>query len=224
VASPLTHRHSLLQIGRWGFYQLYHRWAWTYDAVAAVGSLGRWYDWVSTVIPFVLGPRILEIGPGTGHLLETLSTEKGLRTVGIDESKQMLRVAQARTGNQTPLVRALAQALPADAESFDTIVSTFPASFIRDARAIREYDRALRPGGRLVILPAAELDGNTLPAKLMAWALVFAGEAPRDSRGAISRSLLAPLERAGFRVLLHELKVGASKVFVIVATKAVSPA
>ncbi|NMC80811.1 MAG: hypothetical protein GYA59_15725, partial [Chloroflexi bacterium] len=32
---------------------LYHSFAWTYDGVAAVVSLGRWKGWVYSVIPFL---------------------------------------------------------------------------------------------------------------------------------------------------------------------------
>ena len=39
-------------------------------------SLGRWDDWIQTVIPYVRGLSILEIGHGPGHLQIKLMGEK----------------------------------------------------------------------------------------------------------------------------------------------------
>jgi ubiquinone/menaquinone biosynthesis C-methylase UbiE len=217
-------RHLGRRIGRWLFHGLYHGWAWAYDAVAAVVSLGRWYDWVMSVQPFIVGPRVLEIGPGTGHLLEALIASEGLRVYALDESQQMLHLARRRNAGKLPLVRGRAQNLPIKSATFDTIVSTFPADFIRDAQAISELDRALRPGGRLVVLPAAQIVGAGPWERLMAWALALVGEAPRDSRGVVSTMILPPLRHAGLEVELHELMPPASVVFVIVSTKPAPPA
>ena len=62
---------------RFLFHQFYHSFAWTYDFVAAVVSIGRWNDWTRTLTPFVQGTEILEIGPGPGHL-QRLLRDKGL--------------------------------------------------------------------------------------------------------------------------------------------------
>ena len=53
---------------RFFFYLLYHSFAFAYDLVAASVSLGRWKDWVLSVVPFIEGNRVLEIGHGPGHL------------------------------------------------------------------------------------------------------------------------------------------------------------
>jgi ubiquinone/menaquinone biosynthesis C-methylase UbiE len=50
------------------FHLLYHPFAFTYDLVAAVVSFGHWKDWGMTVLPFIEGTRILELGHGPGHL------------------------------------------------------------------------------------------------------------------------------------------------------------
>ena len=46
-------RSFIQRAGQWGFQQLYHAWARSYDTVAAIVSLGRWYDWVSAIQPFL---------------------------------------------------------------------------------------------------------------------------------------------------------------------------
>ena len=91
------------------FLLLYHQFAFTYDLVAAVVSFGRWKDWVMSVIPFIEGNRILEIGHGPGHLQRALLTfrhgshgpdvlsggqARGMVAVAIDESAPMSRLAK----------------------------------------------------------------------------------------------------------------------------------
>ncbi len=131
----------LRRVSLWGFRNLYHGWAWAYDAIASFVSLGRWYDWVGTVQPYLLGPRILEIGPGTGHLLEMLAATPRLRPLGVDKSRQMLRLARNRCGDQVPLLRAVVERLPLKGAAIDTAVATFPPSFVREAGAIQEMKR-----------------------------------------------------------------------------------
>src|SRR5215208_4276905 len=70
------------------FRLLYHQFAFTYDLVAAAVSFNRWKDWVMSVLPFIEGNRVLEIGHGPGHLQRALLSQN-LFTVGIDESAQM---------------------------------------------------------------------------------------------------------------------------------------
>ena len=74
------------------FHLLYHQFAWTYDWVAAIVSLGRWKDWISATLPYLDGPLVLEIGHGPGHLQVALQA-KGIQAVGLDASAQMGRQA-----------------------------------------------------------------------------------------------------------------------------------
>ncbi len=69
---------------RFFFRLLYHQFAFTYDLVAAAVSFTRWKDWVMSVLPFIEGNWILEIGHGPGHLQRILLS-RNLFTVGIDE-------------------------------------------------------------------------------------------------------------------------------------------
>ena len=78
---------------RFFFHLLYHPFAFTYDWVAAIVSVGRWKDWVLSVIPFIEGTRILELGHGPGHLQRVLLS-RDLVAVGLDESAAMGRLAQ----------------------------------------------------------------------------------------------------------------------------------
>jgi len=76
----------------WFFHLLYHQFAWMYDFVAWVVSLGKWKHWVYQVIPFLEGDYILELGHGPGHLQKKL-LGRNSRTFGIDASLQMGNLA-----------------------------------------------------------------------------------------------------------------------------------
>ena len=101
---------------RFFFRLLYHQFAFTYDLVAATVSLGRWKDWVLSVLPFIEGNRILEIGHGPGHLQRAL-LDRNLLAVGIDESPQMGHLAKrnltrffrSKAGNQNDKLDAYTQ-------------------------------------------------------------------------------------------------------------------
>src|SRR5512143_1827971 len=93
---PVTLLMSLLRrFLRLFFWHFYHGFAWTYDVVAAVVSIGRWNDWVRAALPYVEGARVLEIGHGPGHLQLDLR-QTGRQVMGLDESRQMGRLARNR--------------------------------------------------------------------------------------------------------------------------------
>src|SRR5690349_17890774 len=132
------------------FYLLYHPFAFLYDLVAATVSFGRWKDWVMSILPFLHGTRILELGHGPGHLQHIL-VNRGLSSFGLDESPQMGRLAQRKLGSDSRLSRGLAQSLPFTDHSFDTIVSTFPTDYIFHQQTLSEVHRCLSGGGRLIV-------------------------------------------------------------------------
>src|SRR5512137_187881 len=105
----------LLKSGfRLGFHLLYHQFAFTYDAVAWLVSLGKWQAWGRTALGRVRGPRVLEVGHGPGHLLIALA-RSGWRPIGIDLSPQMIHLAQQnirRAGVHAPQVQCRVRALP----------------------------------------------------------------------------------------------------------------
>jgi ubiquinone/menaquinone biosynthesis C-methylase UbiE len=142
---------------RWLFARFYREFAWTYDAVAAAVSGGRWADWGRASLPELRG-RVLELGCGTGNLQRSLQQSRSHWAVGIDPSPQMLAITRRKLAHAAlavQLARCAAQALPLAAASFDSIVATFPTEYILDPTTLAEIRRVLRPGGRLVVLLAA---------------------------------------------------------------------
>ena len=142
---------------RWAFARFYREFAWTYDLVAAAVSGGRWGAWGQAVLPYVRG-RVLELGCGTGNLQRVLVHRRDLWAAGLDVSPQMLAIARrklAASGQPGSLARAVAQALPFSATSFDSIVATFPTEYIIDMATLAELRRVLRPGGGVIVALAA---------------------------------------------------------------------
>jgi ubiquinone/menaquinone biosynthesis C-methylase UbiE len=152
-------RRAYRSLYGWATERLYHELAWGYEIVAWVVSLGRWDVWRCQALDHVIGRRVLEIGFGTGVLLET-AVDRGMPIFGADPSPEMQRAAtrrMRRSGRGAPRVRATAQLLPFADGSFDTVISTFPSGYIFDPDSLSEVTRVLSRSvdgggsGRLVI-------------------------------------------------------------------------
>ncbi len=214
--------HPLARTLRFLFYLLYHPFAWSYDLVSATVSLGRWQDWVRTVIPFIEGTRVLELGHGPGHLQRILLS-RGLFAVGLDESRQMGRLAKKRLSGgsmQFRLSRGLAQSLPFPAASFDTVVSTFPSNYIFEASTLLEVYRTLENGGRFIVLPVAWIIGKKLTERYAAWLFRATGQAPSEPVEMISEKFKEPFIQSGFQTKVEQVEVKSSLVLIVVADKA----
>ena len=140
----------------WGFTGLYTRFAWLYDRIALLVSAGRWQRWVLAALPALRG-RVLELGCGPGHLQAQALPPGVTALVGLDVSRQMLRLAR-RHAPHAALVRANALSLPFADGSFETVCATFPAAYLLAEETQSELRRVLTAGGQLVVI-----DGGTLP-------------------------------------------------------------
>jgi len=94
--------------------------------------------------------RVLEIGVGAGANLPFYGPSVS-EIFGLDPSERLLRKA-LKTGSFSPL-EASAEAIPLDAGSVDTVVTTWTLCSIPDAHAaLAEMRRVLKPGGRLLFV------------------------------------------------------------------------
>jgi ubiquinone/menaquinone biosynthesis C-methylase UbiE len=201
------------------FYRLlYHRMAWTYDLVAWGVSVGLWREWIGTVLEFLEGPRVLELGHGPGHLQRELLHRGAFRSVGLDLSRQMgeMAIRRLRRQNLQPaLVNGEAQSLPFLDASFDQVVATFPSEYIADPHTLAEVRRVLADQGTLVILPAAYITGKRVRERAAAFLFRITGQAPQVDEQAL-KSFAA---QGGFDVHLERRTLQTSIVLVIIARK-----
>jgi demethylmenaquinone methyltransferase/2-methoxy-6-polyprenyl-1,4-benzoquinol methylase len=106
------------------------------------------------------GEDVLEVASGTGaQLVRLASANAGGRTVGVEPSQGMRaqargRIDDAGLADGVEVIDASALDLPFADQSFDLLVNGYMLDLLpRDEipRALSEFKRVLRPGGRLVL-------------------------------------------------------------------------
>ena len=140
-------------------------------------SMGRWSrqlapDFVAFAALDQIGTAeaVLDVGCGTGSLLETLVANAGWRRIaGIDASELYLEAARHRvTDPRIELQTADAAALPYPNASFDAVLSQLVLQFVSDpAAALADMRRVVRPGG--VVAAAVWNSGGGMPHQRMFW-------------------------------------------------------
>lgn len=197
------------------FHWLYTTFAWAYDLVAGVVSLGRWKKWVLEALPPTVSCPVLELGFGPGHLLEALSL-KNMDVYGIDLSKQMCSLAQKRlqkSGYDAKIYRASSDAIPFASQSFSTIVSTFPAPFIFTDTTAEEIYRVLSSEGIFVVLLSVHMNGSSLPERFMR--SVFRWAEPQQIDQDNVEALFSAYLRVGLIPSLEVLPIGNDEMLLI---------
>jgi len=111
------------------------------------------------------GSRVLDCACGTGDLSEAFADAGAAEVTGLDFTPQMLDIARHKA-TRTPArpgragvryVQGDAMALPFEDRSFDAVSIAFGIRNVaQPERAIAEFLRVLRPGGRLVVLEFAD--------------------------------------------------------------------
>jgi ubiquinone/menaquinone biosynthesis C-methylase UbiE len=204
------------------FKMLYTRIAWSYDLIAAFVSLNRWQAWGTSILKFIKGKNVLELGCGTGHL-QTRLIESGYCPIGIDISSQMVRLASHRIKRFNPnkyqpvIVCGSAMRLPFVDEAFENIVSTFPTAYIFAADALSEIHRVMTTNGLFVVLISAWITGKSLPERAMAWFFKLTGQSPPE--GNDLTPLLKQLDEAGIDAQLIWRDICFSRILFIYGVK-----
>ncbi|MCF6244409.1 MAG: class I SAM-dependent methyltransferase, partial [Sulfurovum sp.] len=137
----------------------------TYDKANRVLSMGIDIQWRKKGCDKafeILGKKSLgqvtDVATGTGDLLiywKEQAAKNGVtieKYVGVDPSVGMLEVARSKV-DFAEFIEGKAQALPVDDESSDVISISYGIRNVVDrVEALQEFNRALKPGGLVVIL------------------------------------------------------------------------
>ena len=120
----------------------------------------RWASYITATLRETLrrleikpSDRLLDIGCGTGSLLQAISTKyPSINLVGLDISKEMLKVACNKQIKKCNFIIGQALHLPFHSKSIDIVVSCNAFHYWRKPEAsLLEIVRVLKPQGRLVI-------------------------------------------------------------------------
>jgi ubiquinone/menaquinone biosynthesis C-methylase UbiE len=174
-----------------------------YDRLAPAYD-SRWPDYIGASVRETLrrldlraSDRLLDIGCGTGVLLERVRRERPVALLaGIDISAGMIEMARRRLGPAARLTVADVQRMPFGTSSFDVVVSTSSFHYWPSPSAgLAEVRRILRPGGRLVI---TDWCSDYLACRLYDLLLRLVDRAHR--RAYSSRECIQLLSGSGYRL------------------------
>ena len=143
------------------FTRIAHR----YDIMNRLMTAGQDVHWREQVIRqagLKPGANLLDLGAGTGDLArEALKQHPEAKVVAADFTLEMMRVG--RLNGNLPWSAADALNLPFGEKTFDAVVSGFLMRNVGDIQgALKEQYRALKPGGRIVILDTTKPKRNLL--------------------------------------------------------------
>jgi phosphatidylethanolamine/phosphatidyl-N-methylethanolamine N-methyltransferase len=133
--------------------QRYQRLSAYYDRLEGLTER-RYRPWRRKLWSQVLGPRVLEVGVGTGKNMPYWPG--GFAVTAIDLTPGMLALAHRRAdqlGLEPDLRLGDVQALDFPDASFDSAVATCVFCSVPDpVRGLREVARVVRPGGQILLL------------------------------------------------------------------------
>ncbi len=124
-----------------------------YDLMEGLAE-SRYRPWREKLWKLVSGPRVLEVGVGTGKNMPFWPN--GIQVTAIDLTPGMLEFARRRAkelGLNTDIRLGDAQLLEFADASFDAAVATFVLCSVPDPiLGLRELARVVRPGGQVLLL------------------------------------------------------------------------
>jgi ubiquinone/menaquinone biosynthesis C-methylase UbiE len=113
-----------------------------------------WKKWISSVIPYIKGQKVLEVSFGPGYLLKKCA--KKYEVWGIDYNQKMVHKTRKRLKGMVSadkIIQGNIESLPYVDDYFDTVINTMAFSAYPDGeKAMNEMLRVLKPGGSLLVV------------------------------------------------------------------------
>ena len=152
------------------------------------------------VVPLAQG-RVLEVGCGGGLNFQHYDSARVSQVIGLDPSAELRRMAEAQAvGCVTPIdvCHGVAEAVPFEDSSFDTVVLTFTLCTVGNpAAALSEIRRVLKPQGKLLFCE----HGQSPEPPIQVWQHRLEPIWKRLAGGChLSRPITALIEAAGFKI------------------------
>jgi demethylmenaquinone methyltransferase / 2-methoxy-6-polyprenyl-1,4-benzoquinol methylase len=125
-----------------------------YDLANAALSLGQDAHWrrVTAAAARPDGAVVLDVASGPGNVATELIAQGAQRVTALDLSYNMLAEGAGRGQEGIDWVNGDAQSLPFPDASFDAVTISFGLRNVPDPeRALMEFGRVTRPGGRVVV-------------------------------------------------------------------------
>ncbi len=146
-------------------------------------SSAKHYDWITTFMSFGSGrwyrrqaleraglkpgKSVLDVGAGTGvvaWLAQNIVRDQGM-VVALDPSRGMLN--EAKSLGVHNVIQGLGEKLPFPDNTFDYVTMGYALRHVADLLTLfTEYQRVLKPGGRILLLEITRPEG-ALPRKLL---------------------------------------------------------
>ncbi len=104
--------------------------------------------------------------------------------------------------------------IPFKSETFNTIVSTFPAEYIFDRQTLSEAHRVLRNRGRFIVLLAAWPKNS-----LLAWLFKVTGQSPVDAHESIKSKIEESVAHTDFKLEVRIVEVKSSNLLIVIEEK-----
>ena len=123
----------------------------SYDEGLAGRFSKRFYTLVQNEVKLNAGMRVLDVGCGTGALLDRLRSVYNIEAHGIDAEAEMIAVAQQKRP-ECLFKKAPGEQIPYTDQSMDAIITCMAYHHFADKTGFaREAARVLKPGGVLYI-------------------------------------------------------------------------
>ncbi len=183
--------------------QLFDRWAPFYDFLFPSVFYQATHKRLLEYVELPQFPNVLDIGCGTGRLLDRLATKyPNLQGTGLDFSAEMLRQARRANRHRPRLIFVQGRAAPlrfAD-EQFDAVFNTLSfLHYSEPEQVFAEIHRVLRPGGTFYLVDPTTVRPTGI------WHVPVSPEGIR-LYGAKVREQMST--QAGFRCLKHQYLLG----------------